>query len=82
MTSCWIFPRYRALHEFTRIDKGSFSRFDLTDPCFYFNLLLYLSSFEIKAYLGHSLTTFCCVYMKGKFVPNVSFATVRLINHS
>ena len=23
-----------------------------------------------------------CVYMKGKFVTNVSFATVRLINHS
>jgi hypothetical protein len=22
-----------------------------------------------------------CVYMKGKFVTNVSFATVRLINH-
>jgi hypothetical protein len=34
---------------------------------------------------AHSLTTFqkpSCVYMKGKFVTNVSFATVRLINHS
>jgi len=35
--------------------------------------------------MGHSLTTFpnteFCLDMKGKFVANISFDTVRLINH-
>ena len=60
--------------------------------CVFFNLLYYRTvdldnqfltkAIHIWVILWQLFKIPSCVYMKGKFVINVSFATVLLINHS